>query len=190
MNLNGKKILLFAPDFFGYYEKITNNLEARWAKVYTILENYSNTSCLYRMLLYKNESTKYAYTKRRLLREINRIDSEIDFVFVVRGEAISPYIMHVLKDKYRKAKFLMYQWDSVHNNGNALKIYKYFDQVYTFDKNDAEQMSWVYRPLFFSDEEQLEYSKRKFDISLVGTLYYKRAHIYKTIKQMSRAKGW
>ena len=44
-----------------------------------------------------------------------------------------------MKNKFSGAKFIMYQWDSCSNSPNALEIAKYFDKIFTFDREDANK---------------------------------------------------
>lgn len=180
--LNKKKILLFAPAFFGYYREIEKELRHQGAAVDTILENFSEKSIMYRLFWVKNDMTKTRYTESYYKKRIGELDKEYDIIFVVRGEALSEESMTQLKEKYPSALFIMYQWDSINNNKNCLKIERYFDQIFTFDAEDACKKGWCYRPLFYVEENSSKDTEKKIDFSMIGTLYYKRAELLKKVK--------
>lgn len=181
--VENKRILLLIPSFFNYYKAIVNELKKVGAKqVDVILENFVEKSLLYRFIYVKNNKTRKLYTEKYYLNRINEINLSYDFVVVVRGEAITPRIMERMKEKNPDAKFIMYQWDSVRNNPNSLSIQQYFDNIYTFDPEDAYKYNWRYRPLFYIEEgSNTSTETKEIDFTMIGTLYYNRAILFSKI---------
>lgn len=91
--------------------------------------------------------------------------------------------MSIMRKRFDKSQFIMYQWDSVRNNQNALVIQKYFDKILTFDIDDAKTFGWKYRPLFYVNCGKDKNIDKRYDFVFIGTLYYKRAILLKKIKQ-------
>lgn len=180
--IKGKNVLLFCPDFFNYYIDIRQHLLKFGASVDIVLENFVNKSILYRFFWIKNNKTKFAYTNSYYNKIINKLNKDYDIIFVIRGEALTNNHLDKLHNKYPNAKFIMYQWDSVKNNPNSLKIEKCFDRVYTFDIEDSKKYGWKYRPLFYIDEYNKS-SKKDIDFTFIGTLYYKRAKLSQLLKK-------
>ena len=77
------------------------------------------------------------------------------------------------------AKFILYQWDSVKLNPNALKIAECFDEVCTFDINDSKKLGWRYVPLFHLNSN-INNNNKKY-ITFIGSMHTKRALIAKEI---------
>lgn len=180
MNANSlvdKKILFITPAFFNYYINIINGLENKGAKVYLINENFAQTSYLYKFFFRKNEIKKFKYADKKILNELKKIDEIMDIVFVLKGEAISTNVMDFLKEKYPIATYIMYQWDSVNNNPNAVNIARYFDKIFTFDPYDAKKNGWEYRPLFYMEKSCNPHTKKDIQLAMIGTLYYKRVMV-------------
>lgn len=190
--LANKQVLLMAPGFFEYYSAIKRELELLGATVYVIKEDFVNTSTLYRYFFVKSEHLKYRFTSNYYKRQLDKLEDNIDVVFVIRGEAISEDIMLLLKEKYPNAYYLMYQWDSIKNNPNAVKISSYFNKCSTFDPLDAEKLNWRYRPLFFiqNEDEVIANNKKNIDFIFVGTLYYRRAELLKKIKSYCKTNKY
>ena len=176
-------ILLFAPDFFGYYKKIMEALNEKGFYVDVILENFSSNSYLYRFFYIKNDKLKKKYTDKYYYNEISNLQKKYDYVFVIRGEAVSLDHLFLLKKSNPNAIFIMYQWDSVTNNPNALRIERAFDKIFTFDLKDAEKYKWTYRPLFYVGDDDNDKVGKTIDFCFIGTLYYKRAILYKKINE-------
>lgn len=181
---------MFTPDFYDYYKEITRELESRGASVHSVLENYADKDPLYRFFWLKNKYTRQLYAKRLLKKEIDSLADAPDIVLIIRGEALGDDIMVYLKSLFPKAVYIMYQWDSVKNNPNALEIEKYFDRILTFDPIDAKDYGWIYRPLFYLGTGNKKYDERKYDWTFISTLYYKRAKLFKILKAISVEKGY
>lgn len=186
----GKRILLLAPEFYDYYKDIKRELERRESEVDVILDNFADKDIFYRLFWIKNDKLRYKYSQNYYIKRINLLDKDYDVILMIRGTAIDRNIIKLLKTRYKKAKLIMYQWDSIDNNKSCLEIAKYFDYAFTFDRNDADYLGWNYRPLFFGDEVRINDVNRKYDFALVGTLYYKRALLLKKVKEFSDRYGY
>ena len=184
--MKGKKIFFFAPSFFGYYKKIEEVLINKGCIVDTILEDFSDSSYLYRFFYSKNKRAKTKYTKKYYDSFLSNISSDYDYIFVIRGEALSKEYLMKIKDKNQNAIFIMYQWDSIRNNPNTLLIEDVFDYNITFDMNDANQYGWLYRPLFYIEDDHLDNLSKSIDFAFVGTLYYKRALLLHKIQEFCK----
>lgn len=180
-NTRKKRVLLLAPDFFGYYKEIKKGLTAQGWDVDVILENFVNQSYLYRFFYVKNDKLKKRYTRKYYINKFAKMDDGYDCIFVIRGEALSTELLRILKNNNPEAVFIMYQWDSARNNKNALLIENEFDRIYTFDIEDAKDYGWIYRPLFFLENKELIKTNKDIDFAFIGTLYYKRALLFKRI---------
>lgn len=182
-----KKILLLAPSFYNYYSHIKKEMEKSGASVDLILEVHDP---LYLYFIRKHARMKEKYTYAYYKKEIEKINHDIDIIVLIRGEAISKKIMEMLEHKFPKVQKIMYQWDSIRNIPNALKIAPYFDYCYTFDPVDAEEQNWGYRPLFFINSNQTGQIKKKYDFVFIATLYYRRAQILLEMKEFCKKNGY
>ena len=180
--VNNKKILLIMPLFFGYEKEIRETLEANGAEVHLVFENMNEISFWYRLVYVYFSSKKEAIMNKYYEKAICDIDADIDVVLVIRGDSVTEQTMQLLKNRFKKAFFSMYQWDSVANNENAKNIAKHFDKVQTFDMIDAEQYGWKYRPLFYIKRLCVNPMDKKIDFSYVCSVHSKRVAIYKRLK--------
>lgn len=185
MNLKGKKILLFVPSFFSYDLAIKKKLESLGASVVLCDDRPSNNSLIKGIIRVKRNLIK-PFIERYFDRILeNNKDADFDFVFFVKGESASVHSLERLKLRYQNAKFILYLWDSVHNNDNA-SIYNYFDKVLSFDKDDCKNYNdFVFRPLFYLDDYkqilERNISSNDYLYSFVGTVHSDRFFVVKSI---------
>lgn len=183
MDIRGKKIVLIAPKYFGYEEYIKQHLIRNGAKVKLIYENLDEINYLYRLayVYFKNFKDKLCY--QYYVKKLTGIIEDVDIIFVIRGSSLLPHVMDKIKSLApQKCRFVMYQWDGVENNKNALKIGKYFDNIFTFDLKDSIKYGWKYRPLFYIDSLINNMKKRKIDVFFNCSLHSKRVAILNKLK--------
>lgn len=189
LSLNNKRILLIAPSFFEYYKMIKHELERSGASVWCINDDFLSNSFLYKYIYRRLAYLKFHYADKQYLSKLHDIPTNLDYIFIIRGSAISTKVLEELKEKNPSAKLIMYQWDSVRNNQNALVLARYCDENITFDPEDASTYGWKYRPLFYYDTSD-ERCEKEYDFAFVGTLYYKRAEVLKKIKSFCNKEGY
>ena len=180
-----KKILIIMPSFYGYEKKIQECYEKQGYFVDIIRENFYSV-----ILKYKIISKLFFINKDRLfyyyyIKNID-ISKKYDDIVVIRGSSVTKKVMEYVKSIFPDAKYHMYQWDSVQNNPNALRINKYFDTIQTFDMKDAEKFGWSYRPLFFINEA--ERTDRKILFSYICVNHSDRIKILNLIKEKFKDK--
>lgn len=181
MDLNNKRVLLIAPDYFGYEKKIQKSLENNGATVDYFPEKIS--SALYGFC--QNYAKSYAkkIEKNHLEWILENISKEYDIFFLIRGEIVTVEFIQELKNRFKDAQFVMYQWDSKLNNPNFLTYMHYFDKVSTFDRVDAKELNLTYLPLFYIDDyKNLELKdKREYDFVFFGSYHGDRLEVLKEV---------
>lgn len=127
--------------------------------------------------------------KRYYTKIINATSkSHYDYIFFIKGESVSTDILRKLKVLHPTAKFILYHWDSIANNRNALRIANYFDVIFSFDKLDCDKYGWNFLPLFYGADYSAIADSRdyKYDIMFVGTTHGDR---YKLVHQICDQLG-
>ncbi len=195
MNLKDKKILLFAPDFFGYDLAIKEKLESLGAIVFLYNERPSSNVFIKAIIRLKKDLIKF-YSKRYFIRIIKKHSNEdFDYVFVIKGEVINKEILILFKKHYKQASFILYMWDSIKNYNSTKEALPLYDYAFTFDKNDAVHYSeFKFRPLFFIDTfDSARYSQNihneQNDLLFIGTVHSDRwIFISKILEQSEKLK--
>lgn len=186
--INGKNILLFAPDFFGYDIEIKRKLEFYGAYVYLNNERPSN-SFFVKAIIRIKKSLIWFYTKKYFERLLNKYqDCRIDYVFIIKGEVINDVILKRFKETFKEAKFILYLWDSIKNYKDIKSTLYLYDKKFTFDLEDAKNIpDLVFRPLFFIDTFKKNISlhtNKQYDLLFIGTVHSDRwLFLNKVLKQ-------
>lgn len=191
--LNNKRILMFAPNFFGYRESIAQELRQLGCNVDLYDERPNNGVFCKIMLRYHVRF--YDGVVREYYRSViaENAGKEYDYVFVIKSEAINEKIFAELRQAYPKARFILYLWDSVENVPDGKQKIRMYDRVLTFDPVDAKMYGLEFRPLFYlktyeaAPEESAEYT---YDVAFIGTAHSARPRIVKQIeKQCTQWNG-
>lgn len=191
--LKGKKILFFAPAFFGYEYKIKKKMEEMGAEV-DFYDERSVVSAIGRALL-KISPKIFELKSRKYYEEILRNNPKAyDYVFFIKAEMVPISILQEIRSTYRNAKMCLYLYDSVRNIPGILDKLQFFDVKYSFDRKDCLLYPELkLRPLFFADEFRKETNiteSHKYDISFCGTIHSDRYKIICEIEKFTKEKGY
>ncbi|MGL5902461.1 MAG: hypothetical protein ACRCZO_07195, partial [Cetobacterium sp.] len=176
MNLfENKKILFFAPKFFNYEIEIKNKLEKMGATVHFYDERMNPTN-LDKVIIRLKKDLLTSRINKYYSEIIEKTkDNEYDYVFFLSPETITIDLVKKLKEHKKKAKFIIYMYDSIKNKKNAREILDAFHSHFSFDKSDCEvDNRFKFMPLFYLDEYSNLSDKKveiKNDISFIGTVH-------------------
>ena len=183
ISLSNKIVLLIAPKYFGYEKLIKEAIERHGAKVILYYENLDAVSFWYRFIYVYYTKFKNKVLDKRYFKIARKFEDDIDIVLVIRGSSCSENTMKLFRKVFKQnCFFILYQWDSVENNNNAINIAKYFDRVLTFDIADSKKYGWKYRPLFYISDESIEYNVRSIDAAYICSIHSKRVEVYRKIQ--------
>ena len=107
-----------------------------------------------------------------------------DFIFVIKGDVITPESLEIIRQKNKTAKTILYLWDSIKRMSNYKKIESYFDTIYSFDRVDAlNDNKLKFKPLFYRSEYKREESNHSFlfDLFFIGWAHSDRATLLQKI---------
>lgn len=191
--LKGKKVLLISAMFFGYEKLIKAELERKGAEVDYFNERPDNgfwTKALIRIdrrLLARKTDHYYRHIIESTSHKV------YDHILVIRGEALSALVLKRLRQKQTKARLSLYLWDSMHYNPNAMKILKYFDQVFSFDRVDVEKTPGMkFLPLFYGHdfERSADWKEEPiYDACFIGTVHTDRYKVLERIIENLQNQG-
>lgn len=184
-SIEGKKILFFAPAFFGYEDKISKKMRELGAVV-DMYDVRSVTTAKDRALL---KISPKIFEKKSQEYYDNIIDQNLgkdyDYILIVKCDMTPDSILIRLKKEFPNAKLCLYLWDSIKNIPGIKGKFKYFDTLHSFDIDDCNKNRILkFRPLFYLDEFCKPYIEReyKYDISFTGTIHSDRFSVINQIK--------
>lgn len=144
-----KKILFVGPIFYFYHSLIISKLQNLNYDVLFFEERFYGWKHLLFQFLGKRVYS--FFSKKRYSKFFKELNSDIDILFVIRGESLPIDFIDQLKIKNPGIKTILYEWDSL-KNINYEYLIKHFDKVVTFDKKDSEVLKIDYKPLFYTDD--------------------------------------
>ena len=187
---NSKKVLFFAPSFFGYEQKIKDELVSMGAHVHYYDERPSNT--FFSKLIIRLGIRRLI--KKRIDNYYDKIiydtkNCNFDYLFLVNPETIDIEKISGIKKHHPRIIVLTYMWDSIKNKKGSLSLLPLSDKFFTFDSEDCLIDSKIrFLPLFYSrDYEELANNNEEFsyDLAFVGSLHSDR---YSMVKSLSKEK--
>lgn len=134
--------------------------------LFRIVKHISNFFPENRVLkdLYNNFLKKF-YTKK-----LDEFNTQFDCFFTLAREYSEDFIK-TLKNKNPQIITILYLWDSLKLSPYQKDFYKNFDYVFTFDKVDAENYNFIFRPTFYLDDFRcnlINFEEREIDLYYIG----------------------
>jgi len=177
------RVLLICPRFFDYQERIARVLRRLGFEV-VVLDDRPSSSSLYKIALRLAPALTARLTHALTMQHLSKVtDTRFDHVLVIKGEAMTGSVLQGLRTRFPAARFALYLWDAVRNNGNSKSAASLYDAVSTFDPSDAKAYGWEYRPLFAVPPPPEEALPKAYDWSFVGTLHSDRLTVLDRIRQ-------
>lgn len=176
-NLSKKRILFIGIGFYDYEEAINDKLQECGAIV-----TYFSGQLLWERFLLLRVIAKIISLDIEKLRSqyfnsiVGKIaENSFDYVLIIKGDQVTEDFISTLREKLSLAHFIMYQWDSLVRVPTALKLFPYFDKIFSFDRIDCLNYPMLhFRPLFFRDKGRGASLPNKFDITFIGFLHSDR----------------
>ena len=186
----GKKILFISPKYFGYETEIKKKLEEFGAIVDYYDERPSNSSIIKASIrINRRLISKIINNYYNGIIEKNRV-VKYDYVFFIHVETPFCDILKRLRISNPEARYILYMWDSMLHRHNSLELSKYFDDVFTFDREDSIKYNFHFRPLFYLNEySETVNINPEYDIIFIGTIHSDRYRIINEIRNQCKKMG-
>ena len=187
--LKDKRILFFAPNFFGYDLEIKKKLESYGA----IVDHYNerpSTNFIIKATIRVYKKLIRVYIDRYFNKIIAKNQAkDYHIIFIIKGEVFNRDIIEKLKKNYPNAKLILYLWDSIKNYKEIKDCLPLFDKTLTFDLNDSKEIeTLLFRPLFYLDDFkncQMSSVDRDIDLLFIGTVHSDRWLFLKKLKDQA-----
>jgi hypothetical protein len=184
-NFDGKRILFISVSTFNYEREIALQLERQGAIVDFYDERPSNSTFVKGIIRIKRDFYQIQINKyyNQILERIKFV--KYDYLFVIKGEVVPVFFLEKFKSINPNCKSIFYTWDAFGNNKHAISILKYFDDCFTFDRQDAKKYSIKFRPLFYIDSYGAllneDSENKKYDLLFIGTAHSDRYLVVESI---------
>ena len=128
---------------------------------------------------------------RYIRHQINLLkNNKFDKIIIIRGYAYDYEQINYIKNKYKNAFMVMYQWDPMSISMFDSKAIPLFDKCYSFDKTDCIKfVSFEYLPLFYKKDSGTNLNVL-YDFSFVGAVHSNRLEVLSKLIPQLDAKGY
>lgn len=182
------KILLIAPEYMDYADEMRGGLERLGYDVVFVPDRPSANTFL-KVITRLTPKLNDIFYYKNFTRYFEKHRGEIETVIVVNGEGLSKKILAKLFEICPSSYRVFYTWDSFRNKAQDYTIFDQFHKRFTFDIQDAKELDWEYKPLFYVDACLTAEATRKFDICFVGSFQQHRFDLLKNLIDNDKIKG-
>lgn len=184
-----KKVLLVASPYMGLYNDIQRGLLDLGFSVEMIIQkSFPNNP---NSVLHKKPSESRLNEFQKVLLDYwkglldGRSDESLffDYLLVINGLSIHPYLFERVKQVNKDIKLYNYIYDRIKGVYQIDGNFKYYDDIYTFDCGNVEEYNLKLLPIFWVPvTDKLSYT---LDVFAFGGTDPIRADVFKRIKTIS-----
>ncbi len=180
-----KKVLLLAPPFMNIYKDIISGLESLEMEVVWVQDAQIDGNPYNKRDVNLNTKTINEYDKCVNSFWENKFTSlksigVFDIFLAIDGLMVSHEFFKVLRRRFPNIKTYLYLYDRVENNYELDPFFDYYDEIYTFEKSDAQKYKIHHLPIYFMPSTKN--TDVIYDIFGLGT--YKAGARYETFKKI------
>ena len=149
-----KRVLLYSAKFMNIYLDIKKGLEdmgydVEWIEANTVPNNpFNKTLGLYS----EDKIDAYLYKaseKWKSLLVSDKFSRPFDFFISVVGIDIPPFVFEELSRSNPQIRKVLYLYDRVEGVYQIDRFFKYYDEVFSFDKGDCRQFKLTFLPIYW-----------------------------------------
>lgn len=185
-----KKITLIYPFAYGYIDFIVQELQTISGiavtdiKTDTIKYKYPNMFVKIWNGITKlfGSNIKKKYFSRQILQQVKE---KQDIIFIIRPDLLENSVLKELKKN--TTSFIAYYYDSCKKYPRQIEIIQFFDEIYSYEKEDIEKYHFIETSNFIYDQT-IESDVIKYDIFNVSSYDSRINEIDKISKILFEAK--
>lgn len=188
--LSGRRILVVGRDYFFYTRSIVEEIGTTHGADVTYVPINPETFAYSALKRLPWLSARWLdrYHRQRVADLAN---IQFDTVLFIQVHQLGHDLIALYRNVFKTARFILYYWDSLQTHDYRPYL-KYFDQAWTFDREDAQlEPDLKYLPLFFCERfrglrASTQYSH---DLVFVGTaMSLRRYDMVDTFRRWARAE--
>ncbi|MCU7618341.1 hypothetical protein NZ698_14165 [Chryseobacterium sp. PBS4-4] len=185
-----KKITLIYPFAYGYIDFVVKELQSYPDVIVTDIKTdkikfkYPNLGVKIKNGITKifGKNIKKDFFKNQILQQITE---KQDIIFIIRPDLLDISLLNDLKNK--TDNFIAYYYDSCTKYPKQTEIIHFFDEIYSYEKEDIEKYNFTETSNFIYDET-IEQQELKYDIFNISS-YDTRINEIDTISKLLHDSG-
>jgi len=176
---SSSRVLLIAPQFFGYEHEIAAGLNRSGYEVDLLPDRPFTNPLMKAVMRFRPELGGHRSCDQffaRRLEELGR--NNYSTILVIQGEGVTSNTLMTIRKAYPRARLVFYTWDSIENKPFSRNNLSLYDHCSTFDPVDAKKYGMYFRPLFYTDGfDRPADTAYAYDLSFIGTVHSDRYRI-------------
>lgn len=167
------KIALISLDYYRYDKYIISamkelDIEAIHIDIYANRYRYPNLWVRLKNLITKsffNTNIKRTHLEKLIKNALSKND-KFDKIVIIHAERLSPETLKFCKHKSNE--MIAYHYDGIQRMPSITKTFKYFDKIYSYDRNDVKKYNLKFIPNYIYEQMEdinLHEQKIAFNIS-------------------------
>lgn len=188
------KIALISLDYYRYDKYIISamkelDIEAIHIDIYANRYRYPNLWVRLKNLITKsffNTNIKRTHLEKLIKNALSKND-KFDKIVIIHAEWLSPETLKFCK--HTSNEMIAYHYDGIQRMPSITDTFKYFDKIYSYDRNDAEKYNLKFIPNYIyeqMEDRNLHEQKIAFNISSLD----KRTPILEKIAKILENKNY
>ena len=192
-----KRVLLYAPKFMNIYSDIIKCLksmdfEVIWVEANTIPKNpFNKTLGLYNQKNIDDYMIKAENKWIQLLSDEN-FKKTIDYFISIVGIDIPPSAFDELRRRNSSLRLALYLYDRVEGVYQIDAFFKYYDEVFSFDRSDCQQFNLTFLPIYWvpiaSTPQETKYDI--FAFASYSVLKQERTSLFSKLKKIAQKNNY
>ncbi|OAT17846.1 hypothetical protein M979_1980 [Buttiauxella noackiae ATCC 51607] len=181
------KVLLVMPFFNSYHKKIKKEIEELGYEVQVVRDSSTFVKIIHLKFISKKLYFLYMQVIWPLIFKF-KTRRKYDYLFVIKGEELTPHLCKHLLANCVSQKSVLYLWDSIAHNPRTSEVLKYFTFCFTFDDDDSKNEKYRFElfPLFYSEEfsssKVYKKAEAQYDFMCIGSFKEERADFLRSIE--------
>lgn len=185
--LVGKKIFIIAPVYLGLYQDVVKALNNMGSIVQclpytTFPEDPFLLSYNKKLKISKELFLSKLKDYWQKIYDSGKYSFEYDYLLVIDGTIVHPYLFNLLKEKNQNIKSVNYLFDGIDNVYRFDRNFQYYDKIYTYDLHDSKKYNIPNLPIFWVEEKTMLPIER--EVFGLGTYNKTRYSIFSRISKI------
>ena len=192
-----KRVLLVSTPYMGIYQDIINGLEGLGFEVEFISQKSfpNNPNLVLHKKVGKEKREQFQNVLEKYWKGIldyrKPEDLYFDYLFVINGLTIHPYLFEKLRGVNQNVVAVNYIYDRIKGVYQIDQNFKYFDSVFSFDRSDVKEYNLFFLPIYWVPVKG--HISETYDFFAFGGIDPVRVGVFKRIKRIvdsNKLKGF
>jgi len=116
-----------------------------------------------------------------LKKQLKHLNKSYDIVLVFVGRKLQKFFLEELRKRNPNAKFILYLWDDLARVKNYYEVKDCYDEIITFELEDALKLNLRFVPLYYMPEYCVRKTNKTYDLCTISSEHSDRIGIMRSL---------